>query len=195
MALRELAVQAMNLERYDDAVSLWQRLARAGPPNAETLVNLSSAHWHCGRYPKARDCARQALDLAPGLKEAAYNLANSLMHLGASVEAVDVLAPIMDRHPDYLAGRFLMAAALCCSGQGVRGASALRSLKKTFLGAGLPLSCATLVDSLAAAGQGQSAKRLADGAAAAGCGNAVVHELAGQGTPHPVAPALGVVAP
>jgi tetratricopeptide (TPR) repeat protein len=194
LALRELAVQAMNLERYHDAVSLWQRLAESAPPAAETLVNLSSAHWHCGNYPEARDRARQALDLSPGFKEAAYNLANSLIHLGEPTEAVDVLAPILDRHPDYLAGRFLMAATLCCSDQGVRGASALRSLKETVLGAGLPVSCATLVDSLAAAGQGQSARRLADGAAAAGCGAAKVHELAAQGASHSDAPVLGVVA-
>ncbi|MFH1985896.1 MAG: tetratricopeptide repeat protein [Pseudomonadota bacterium] len=193
LALRELAIQAMNLERFDDAVALWQRLADADPNRAENLVNLSSAHWHRGRYREARDCARRALALAPGLKEAAYNLANSLLHLGAAAEAADILAAAIGRHPDYLAGRFLLAAALCCAGRQETGIPALRSLGSSLLGPGLPLSCATLIESLAGAGQPDLARRLASGAAASGCGRTGEQTPPEGALPQKTAPALGAL--
>ncbi|MBI9086568.1 MAG: tetratricopeptide repeat protein [Desulfobacterales bacterium] len=170
LALRELAVQAMNLERFDDAATLWQGLADMDPNRADTLVNLGTSHWHRGRYEEARDCAQQAVTLAPELKEARYNLANSLLHLGEADKAAQALSTIADRHPDYLAGLFLMAAVHCCSGSRDQGASELVALKSTALGPGLAISCATLSQSLAAAGQLSLAKHMADAATAAGCG-------------------------
>lgn len=171
MALRELAIQAMNLERFDDAAILWQRLADDEPDRVDTLVNLGTAHWHCGRYTQARDCARQAVALAPQLKEARYNLANSLLHLGATEQAAEILTGTVDRHPDYMAGRFLLAAVLCCCGRTEPGRAALSLLHHTDLGPGLGIACDTLVQSLTAAGQSALARRLSEAAESAPCGN------------------------
>lgn len=168
-ALRELAVQAMSLERFADAVDLWRRVAAAEPANALALVNLGSAHWRLGQYEKAEDCARKAAKIAPEVKEAWLNLANALLHLGQVGQAAAILADTLRRHPDYLAARFLSAAALSCQGLEGRGASALAALRSTPLGPGLALSCETLMESLSAAGQELPARRLADAANAAGC--------------------------
>ena len=190
-ALKELAIQAMNLERFEDAAELWRRLARTEPERADTLVNLGSSHWHCGRYAEARDCARRALALAPELKEARYNLANSLLHLGTAEEAVDVLSEIAERHPDYLSGRFLLAAARCCTGRSSAGKNDLADLRSTALGPGLAIACDTLVRSLAAAGQPALARRLAESAAEAGCGAQEAAVIAGGEGGVPAGPPAG----
>ena len=168
-ALRELAIQATNLERYDDAVTLWTRLAKDDPENAEILVNLSSAHWHGKRYGAATECAQRAVALAPHLKEAHYNLANSLLHLGKADPAEKILQETVANNGDYLAGRFLLAATRCCLGRADRGGQGLRDLTGTALGPGLALSCVTLIQSLTGAGQQALAQCVADGAARAGC--------------------------
>lgn len=190
-ALKELAIQAMNLERFEDAADLWRRLARTAPDRTDTWVNLGSSHWHCGRYAEARDCARRALALAPELKEARYNLANSLLHLGTTDEAVEILSETAKSHPDYLSGRFLLAAARCCAGRSDAGKADLADLRSTTLGPGLAIACDTLVRSLAAAGQPALAQRLAQAAAGAGCGAREAAAMGGGQEGEPAGPPAG----
>ena len=133
-AIRELAVQAGQLERWDAAVDLWERVLGIRPDFAEAHVNLSGACWQQGRYDEALHHARAAIALAPDSKEAHYNLAVSLLLSGNGRKAVAALETLNRRHPDYLAGAFMLGAALGCTGAAEASDSFLKALQHKGVG-------------------------------------------------------------
>ena len=70
----------------------------------------------------------------------------------------------MADYPEYLAARFLLAAALCCAGQSPKGMKGLERLKQSQLGSGLSISCHTLAQGLRSAGQMEYAQAILDAA-------------------------------
>jgi tetratricopeptide (TPR) repeat protein len=188
-ALKELAVQAMNLERFAEAIPLWRRLVDMAPDHAEHRLNLGSAHWQMGDYGRAQACAEAAAALSPGLKEARFNLANSLLYLGQAHDAVQTLESLTETHPDYLAARFLMAGAYGCAGRCPEGAAVLETLSGTVLGPGLALSCITLAQGLETAGRNDYAQKVRATAAASGIDTRAAETLLRAGEMPPVNPA------
>ena len=164
IALRELAIQAATLKEYGDAVSLWQKVIGKQPGSAEAYVNMGSAYWNLGKYQEAVEAAQKAMELAADMKEAPFNYCLSLLHLGGAKAAVPVLESLVADYPEYLAARFLLAAALCCAGQFPKGMKGLERLKQSQLGSGLSISCHTLAQGLRSAGQIEYAQAILDAA-------------------------------
>ena len=164
-AIRELAIQAGNLEKYEEAVSLWQRVIGLQPETADAYVNMGTAYWNLGRYNKAVDSARKAINLAPNMKEAHFNYSLGLLHLGKAGAAIPVLESLLAKYPEYFSARFLLAAAQCCAGQTLKGAQGLKRLKQSKLGPGLNISCQTLAEGFRSAGQIDYAQAILDTAA------------------------------
>jgi tetratricopeptide (TPR) repeat protein len=164
IALRELAIQAATLKEYGDAVSLWQKVIGKQPQRADAYVNLGTAYWNIGKYQEAVEAARKAMELASDMKEAPFNYCLSLLHLGGAKAAVPVLESLVAKYPEYLAARFLLAAALCCAGQSQEGMEVLERLKQSQLGSGLSISCHTLAQGLRSAGQMEYAQAILDAA-------------------------------
>lgn len=163
-AIRELAIQAANLEEYEDAVSLWQKVIKRKPEMADAYVNMGTAYWNLAKYHEAIDSAQKAMSLAPNMKEARFNYCLSLLHIGKAETALPVLKSLVAEFPDYLSARFLVAAALCCAGQFQEGAGELAKLKQSQLGSGLPISCHTLAQGLRSARQLDYARAILDAA-------------------------------
>jgi tetratricopeptide (TPR) repeat protein len=164
LALRELAIQAVNLEEYEDAVSLWQKVVTLQPEKADAYLNLGTVYWHLARYQEAVEAAQKAMELAPDLKEAPFNYCLSLLYLGHAQEAVPVLENLVMDFPAYAPGRFMLAASLCCAGQSLQGEQKLEILKHSQLGPGLAISCHTLAQGLQAAGQVEYARAVLNAA-------------------------------
>ncbi len=171
MALRELAVQAMNLEHFEAAVPLWQEILTAWPDSAEAHLNYGTACWQTGRLDAALDAARIAVRQAPDMPEARFNEALALLHLGRAPEARVLLERLVDRRPGYAAARFMGAVACAAAGDRDRAAAALKALQDTVLGPGLGISVATAADGLRAAGHGEAAASVEAAARAAGIGS------------------------
>ena len=163
-AIRELAIQAVNLAEYADAVSLWQKVIALQPEMADAFLNLGTAYFNLGKYQEATEAARSAMKLAPGMKEAPFNYCLSLLHLGCARAAVPVLGSLVAHFPEYPSARFLLAATRCCAGQSQKGQEGLKSLKQSPLGPGLAISCHTLAQGLQAAGQVEYARAILDAA-------------------------------
>jgi glycosyltransferase involved in cell wall biosynthesis len=130
-ALRELAVQAGQLEYWPRALMLWQRLLDLRPDFPEAYVNMAGASWQLGRYEEAIDYARSCLKLTPGLKEAHYNLAISHLLLGRADKALRILDKLVLHDPGYLAARFMSGAAHCAMGDVAGSRSIFRRLTET----------------------------------------------------------------
>ena len=164
VALRELAIQAVNLEEYKDAVSLWQKIIALEPEMADAHLNLGTAYWNLGKYWEAVDSTQTAMQLAPDMKEAPFNYCLSLLHIGHAKSAIPVLESLVANFPEYPSARFLLAAALCCAGQSPEGMEGLEGLKQSELGPGLAISCHTLAQGLRSAGQSEYALAIIDAA-------------------------------
>ncbi len=182
-AMRELAIQAANLEEYEDAVSLWQQVIALQPEMADAYVNMGTANFNLGQYHEAVAAAEKALRLAPHLKEAHFNYSLTLMHLGRVQIAVPVLESLVADFPEYRSARFLLAAALCCNGQAVQGAGKFQELMQTPLGPGLATSCHTLAEGLRSAGQSEYSQAILDAAHKFAGANEDLHGLTGSDLP------------
>lgn len=151
-ALRELAVQAGQLEYWNEAIALWQRFLTMQPDFAEAYVNMAGACSQLAQYEKALQFAQRALRLDPDLKEAKFNVAVSLIFLGRASEAVTILRDAIRVHPDHLASHFMLAAALGCLGDGKGAWKAFWVLKSTPLAMGMSTTVAEFIQRLQKSG-------------------------------------------
>lgn len=166
VAVRELAVQAGLMGKYDEAIELWERVLTLQPDLPEAFVNLGTAFWHTGRYQEALRAARKGVELAPKMKEAHYNYAISELHLGNASKAISILERLKMRLPEYLPARFMLAEAYFCDGRKQEGMEGLKQMRQTTMGPGLPAACLELAKGLLAAQQKEYALAVLNGAIA-----------------------------
>jgi tetratricopeptide (TPR) repeat protein len=153
MALRELAIQAGHLERYDEAIDLWQRYIKHKPDDAEAHVNLGSAYFNLGNYDQAAVTAQAAMDLGPALKEAHFNYAISELHRGNARHAITVLEGVLEKYPRYPAAQFMLAAAYSCEGQNNQALAEFEKMRRTDIGPVLAVTFCDLAKRLSGANQ------------------------------------------
>ena len=115
-AVRELAVQAGQLERWNEAVELWQRLLALDPDYQEGLINMAGALWQMAEYHRALVWAIRAVEANGHLKEAWYNVAICRLFLGQIGDAVSILDRLINATPSYMAAQFMSAIAYGCKG-------------------------------------------------------------------------------
>ncbi len=164
IAIRELAIQAGIMGKYEEAIELWEKVLSIQPNLAEAFVNMGTAFWFTGRYSESRDAARKAMELAPKMKEAHYNYAISELHLGNPKTAIPVLENLQRRLPAYLPAQFMLAAAYCCAGRKEEGIAALTKLRQTSMRGGLAAACTDLAKGLISAQNRDFALAVLEGA-------------------------------
>ncbi len=116
-ALRELAVQAAELEKWEQAVELWSALLALRPDWTEACVNLAGAYWNMQRYDKTVEFATRAIDLDKDCKEAHFNLAIGLLMQAKAGEALEILEVLTRKYPDYLAAEFQLIVCMAAAGK------------------------------------------------------------------------------
>lgn len=116
-SLTELARQATELNRVEEAEGLWHRLLQAHPENAEAYFNLGYLQLSAGNYREAHAHALKGAELAPGMKEAAFNLAKCELFLGDAEKALSSCREMLDKWPDYPPALSLLCASLLLTGR------------------------------------------------------------------------------
>lgn len=101
IALQELATQAGELELYDEAITLWDRVLKINPDSVDALFNKGYNLIGLRRYEEALVVSKKVLDLEPFHKEAAFNYGTSELYVGNSAIAVQRLEPILEKNPNY----------------------------------------------------------------------------------------------
>jgi len=127
-ALAELARQATELGRVDEARQLWHRLLQGRPDSAEAYFNLGYLHLVAADYRTAHHYAVRAVLLAPELKEAAFNLAKCELFLGNAGEALKGSQEMLATWPDYPPALSLCCAACLALGLNEEGEALLAKL-------------------------------------------------------------------
>ena len=126
-ALRELAIQAVELDHFEEAITLWRRLLAQEPSNAKAWTNLSALYIKTGQYWDSNRAALNAVDSDPDRKEGHLNLGVSELYLGNADRSAEILCNLLRRHPDYPSAIFFCGAAQVC-------ASGVSAGLKTFAG-------------------------------------------------------------
>lgn len=99
-ALRELAVQASELKRFDEAIELWDRFLALQPNAVLALFNKGFALMMLHRYSEALELARETLRLEPLYKEAGFNYGTCALYAGDPAEALQRLGLLVEQYPD-----------------------------------------------------------------------------------------------
>ncbi|RJQ82997.1 MAG: glycosyltransferase [Desulfobacteraceae bacterium] len=136
-AVRELAVQAGQLERWPEAIGLWRRLLDLRPGYPEALINMASAHWQLGDYRESLTWTEKALARDATLKEAHFNRALSFMMLGDFQQTIAILEPLLQTHPDYMAAIFMLSVAYACSARKEEALTLISRLQRTAAAAAI----------------------------------------------------------
>lgn len=159
-ALRELAIQAGLLEKYDEAIDLWQRFLALKPNIPEAYINMGTAHFHLADFSKAYEMAKLGYEVAPHFRESLYNYALMSLHIGKIDAALELGQQLADENPDYLPGVFFYVCACFASGDRETGEQYLQSLSQTSLGPVLSKSFETFCKGLSDAGQNTFVRKI-----------------------------------
>ncbi len=163
-ALRELAVQAGQLEQWSKAAELWRRLIEIQPNYAESYVNLAGIYWQLGHYENAHAMAASAFKRDGSLKEARYNMAISLMFMGRAGEAIDIFRQLLTEQSDYLSARFMLSAALSFVGDTYQSAQELKTCRKALSDQAVSMAVDSLVEKLEKDGKEFKGRRFKEAA-------------------------------
>lgn len=156
--LTELAVQAGELDKPEEALALWDRVLAKEPDNVEALFNRGGILLLLEQYARSQEDSRRALSLQPSHREAHLNLALALLHQGEVEQArleVQRLEPASGNYPPFW-GLALVDAIVAGDDQRAKKFSDL--LKRH--GFGIPLVIDSRAASLERAGLGEQALKL-----------------------------------
>lgn len=102
---------------WQAAASVFERLARQRPADAEAIFWRGVAERQVGRFDSAIGCFHAAIHLAPGLVEAHHNLASTLQSDGKPEEAVAAYETAIRLRPDFAEAHHGLASALRQAGR------------------------------------------------------------------------------
>jgi arylsulfatase A-like enzyme/Tfp pilus assembly protein PilF len=126
VALNNLALAYVQLERADAAFAALEKARVADPEDARTFENLAFVNLQVGRLAEAEKEARQAIALDPRKVGAYNNLALALYHQGKAREAVDTWSEASRLDPSNPDTLFNLASVAMEIGDRVAAGPALR---------------------------------------------------------------------
>jgi glycosyltransferase involved in cell wall biosynthesis len=129
-ALKELAIQASELEKYAEAISLWENLLKLNPTDSVAYLNLGFAHIKLSQYGQGLISSQKAWELDPNSKEAGLNYAGCELIIGDVKRAIFVLNKLLQTYPDYPPALARLAASHLVSGEREQGLQCLERLRR-----------------------------------------------------------------
>lgn len=166
-ALYELAVQAGELSRHEEAVELWRKCLDLNPAMDVAWFNLGYNLLMLSRFDESRQASRKALELKPGYRETITNLAMCELCIGDTSEAISMLEASLDQHPNDPNTNLMMGVSLVCTGKPDAGKAFFSKLREErIVFTGFVNECA---DKLISAGKSDQALLLLNSLVEEGC--------------------------
>jgi len=104
LALKELAIQAGEIRRCEEAIELWKRFINLGV-KGESLVlalhNMACSYFYLGRYADALATSKKVIELGSDMKENVITYAKSELCAGEVMKAVAALERLRLKEPEY----------------------------------------------------------------------------------------------
>ncbi len=127
-ALRELAIQAGDLRKYEEALELFRQYILLKPDDHVAYCNMTTYYLELGKFTDARHAAKKAVDIVPSSQEALLGFSTASLCLGDTSGAVATLEGLLIKVPDYPPAMAVLAAAYCVNGDEGKALEILRKL-------------------------------------------------------------------
>jgi GT2 family glycosyltransferase/MoaA/NifB/PqqE/SkfB family radical SAM enzyme/Flp pilus assembly protein TadD len=128
-SLRELAVQANFLQRYEEAAELWHQVIRLQPKLPEPYINLASIYMNLGKFQEASAHSKKAIELDPDGKEAVLNYSIVEFTLGNIKNVISALESLLSKIPEYPLAMGLLSVAYRLDGEREKSQSLIAQIK------------------------------------------------------------------
>ena len=129
-ALYELAIQSAELERYREAIELWQKVIARGEAIPEAYFNMGYAYLQMGRYRESMNATGQALALKPDYPEAVTNYALCELCAGEPEKGIRLVEERFDANGEQVHFLTFLAVAYSCIGDESRSMDMFSLLRK-----------------------------------------------------------------
>jgi GT2 family glycosyltransferase/glycosyltransferase involved in cell wall biosynthesis/predicted Zn-dependent protease len=130
-ALYELAVQASELEKYDESLGFWKKLIAVKPDLAKAYHGLGTCCFQLGRYEEALEAFKKAIELDPDSKDPGVMYASCELCMGNAEAAVSHLEGLLKKNPMFPLALLAITAAYFCAGRKKKGLEYVRKVEKT----------------------------------------------------------------
>jgi GT2 family glycosyltransferase/MoaA/NifB/PqqE/SkfB family radical SAM enzyme/Flp pilus assembly protein TadD len=129
-SLRELAVQANAMQRYEEAAELWHQIIRLRPEVPEPYFNLVSIYLNLGKFQEASIYSKKAMELDPEGQEAMLNYSVAEFTLGNIRNAISGLERLLSKIPEYPLAMGLLSVAYTLDGEREKAQRLIARIKK-----------------------------------------------------------------
>jgi glycosyltransferase involved in cell wall biosynthesis len=133
IAVYELAMQATELERYDEALEYWRKLSEIDPSYAKAYFGIGNSLYRMGKFQEALDAIERAMRLerpdSNELKEMVNLYASCAICFGKPELAIPFLEGILKDNPSYPMAMVMFAMANICAGEKRKWPEYLQPLK------------------------------------------------------------------
>jgi GT2 family glycosyltransferase/Flp pilus assembly protein TadD len=127
-ALSELAIQAGDIGRYEEAIELWDKVIAMNPSLALAYFNRGFVYLQMGKFRESRDASARAMKLKGDYYEAVNNFTMAELCLGNLQEAIKALEKTLSEKPDYPNAIAMLAVVRLCTGDRNEGLDLLQNL-------------------------------------------------------------------
>lgn len=159
IALRELAIQAEELGKHEEAIEHWQAYARALPGKSLPYFNMATIYLEMNQFEQALNTSRMAYEIDPGKKETILTYATMSMCAGDPNEAVEKLEALV-KSVEYPPAEVALAVGYCVAGRTDEGITSMARMKAK--GYNYDLALHSLSKKLVSAGRTEQAVFLLD---------------------------------
>jgi GT2 family glycosyltransferase/Flp pilus assembly protein TadD len=166
-SLYELAVQAAELKRFDEAKALWHRVIALSPDWSVAYFNLGYVCLQMGLFGESLAATRRALELRPDYPEAIVNLAIGELCTGDLLAAGLRVETALESSSELAGLQVLRAVVCCCDGNLTEGVEYFRGLRAR--GVMITGFLNEMIGRLGEAGKTEWVCALLRGAATSGC--------------------------
>lgn len=163
----ELAIQAASLEKYEEAIALWNKALEHNPESALAYFNLGYLNLCLGRYDAAAEATKQSLCLKDDYREALANLAIIEVLRGRDDEAIRIIDCQVSDQGDYAMFDLIRAVLFSCAKEHERSTECFRSVAERNIEFGIFIK--TTAKHLRQAGRDADADAVVRAAREAGC--------------------------
>ncbi|MBA4389330.1 MAG: hypothetical protein C0399_00105 [Syntrophus sp. (in: bacteria)] len=129
-AHRELAIQAEELGKHEEAIEHWQAYARAIPKNALPYFNMASIYLEMGQFELALDAAKKACEIDPHAKETILTHATVSLCAGDAYEAATNLEKLLETVHNYPPAQVALGMAYCITGRKEQGITLMTKMRE-----------------------------------------------------------------
>ncbi len=133
IALYELAVQASELERFDEALKYWKKLTEVKPDFPKAFFGLANSYYHMAKFQEALDSLDQALKLEKDPDERREMIplyAACSLCIGKAEGCIPLLEETISKYPEFPMIMLMLSMVYCCTNKKDDGKKYLSLLRK-----------------------------------------------------------------